>query len=221
MQLIFFFFWLFWCWADISQPCAFRYFNTHFDEKIKQHYKFAGFNDKVKTLHVITVKMYTPHTWYTVRFYTEGRGENRKRPSPDIRCGHFDCAAARLPLSTRRLHGDKQSQKHTSRCHHYLSPNIRGTACSSRWDTCFLPVSSLLNRNFVRDTLRMVRRHPQQTSHRRIDTRFRTCGLLNLINLWESHEGHRPGHEADRGCWPLPQPHDKVYPQLFLKNVYL
>lgn len=168
--------------------------------------------------------MYTPHTWYTVRFYTEGRGENRKRPSPDIRCGHFDCAAARLPLSTRRLHGDKQSQKHTSRCHHYLSPNIRGTACSSRWDTCFLPVSSLLNRNFVRDTLRMVRRHPQQTSHRRIDTRFRTCGLLNLINLWESHEGHRPGHEETEGVDPSPNLMIRFTPsyswKMFICRVY-
>lgn len=144
-----------------------------FDEKIQQQYKFEVSNGKEKTL-FITVTMNTQHTWCTVRFYTGGRGENRKQPSPDIRCGHLSCVAGRLPLSTRHLHGDKQSQKHTSRYRHYLSLNTRGTVCSSRWDTCFLPVSSLLNRNFVRDTLRMARRHPEQTSGNWTDTRFRT-----------------------------------------------
>lgn len=160
---------------------------------------------KKKTL-FITVTMYTQHTWCTGRSYTGDRGENRKQPSPDIRCGHLSCVAGRLPLSTRHLHGDKQSQKHTSRYCHYLSPNTRGTACSSRWDTCFSPVSSLLNRNLVRDTLRMARRHPEQTSDTWTDTRFHTDGP-QTVNLWESHEGRHPGHAADRGCWPLPQPH--------------
>lgn len=172
------------------------------------------------TRDVLGVTMYIQHTWCTGRSYTGGRGENRKQQSPDIRCGHLSCVAGRLPLSTRHLHGDKQSQKHTSHYRHYLSPNTRGTVCSSRWDTCFLPVSSLLNRNFVRDTLRMARRHPEQTSGNWTDTRFRT-DEPQTVNVWESRLGHRPGHEVGRGCRPLLQLHQQSYPQLFLEREWI